>query len=140
MRKIVSMRLFTGLFAAAALSAGLAAPVFAASPGAVGSWSVVDHGQGCWGGGSLFLGGGECAFQTPVGEEVAKIQPVSWSFTDSTDTAVLLTANFVGQKGPVFPVGVPVPMSVTVPVGNVGAPVPDGQGDYVKVNIFSSKI
>lgn len=116
------------------------APTAAAGNGAVGSWSVVDRGPGCWGGGSLFAGGsvgggGECAFPGQGGAEVAKLVPVSWSFTDSTDTAVTLNANIVGQKGPVFPVGVPVPVSVTVPVGGK-APLPDGQGDYAKVNIF----
>lgn len=124
------------------LAAGLAAPAFAApGNGAVGSWLATDHGQGCWGGGSLFAnytggGGGGCAFSTPDGVEVAKIQPVSWSFTDATHTAVQLNANFIGQKGPVFPIGVPIPMSLIIPVNGPGAPIPDFQGDYVKVNIF----
>lgn len=124
-----------------ALFASIAAPVSAAGPSVVGTWSVVDHGQGCWGGGNLLSdlsgnGGGGCAFQTPAGEEVASLKPVSWSFTDSTNTSVNLCANFTGVKGPVFPIGVPVLSCVVVPVGT-SAPINLGQGTYGKVNLLS---
>ena len=142
MKLQLSRKLLATVATALALTTGFAAPAFAASGnGAAGTWLATDHGQGCWGGGSLFAnntagGGGGCSFSTPAGQEVAKIQPVSWSFTDATHTAVQLNVNFIGHKGPVFPVGVPVPMSLIIPVNGPGAPIPNFEGDYVKVNIF----
>jgi hypothetical protein len=132
---VIATTLATLAFAVCAI-----VPATAAGGGAVGSWSVIDHGPGCWGGGSLFAGGkvggnGECAFNTGRGAEVATLQPVSWSYTNN-NSAVVLNAFIIGQKGPVYPIDTPLPVSVTVPLTGPGAPFPDGQGDYVKVNIF----
>lgn len=139
MRILTNKKLVFGILSSLLLSVGFVSPVLAAGPVA-GTWSVVDHGQGCWAGGNLLVngggtGGGECAFQTPLGEEVASIKPVSWTFTDSTDTAVNLCANFTGKKGPVFPIGVPILNCVVVPVGT-SAPVNLFGDTYGKVNIF----
>ena len=76
----------------------------------------------------------KCAFSTPAGEQVASITPVSWSFTDTTGTAVSLCADFTGKKGPVFPIGVPVLTCITVPVGTY-APVNLGGETYGKVTL-----
>ena len=110
-----------------------------ATPQVVGNWHVQDHGQGCWGGGNLLVdgtgnGGGNCSFSTGQGQEVADLDPVSWSFTDSTDTAVNLCANITGRKGPVYPVGIPILSCIVVPVGTTG-PVSLGGGTFGWVNI-----
>jgi hypothetical protein len=124
--------------ASVALMFGIGAPALAAG-GVAGTFSVSDHGQGCWGGGTLNAdntasGAGGCAFSTPAGEEVASITPVSWSFTDASDTAVTLCADFTGQKGPVFPVGVPVLNCIMIPV-STAAPVNLGGDTYGKVTL-----
>jgi hypothetical protein len=136
----VGIKLIAGAVTSVAMILGVASPVFAAGPDVVGTWSVVDHGQGCWGGGNLLAdgsgnGGGGCAFMTPAGEEVASLKPASWAFTDATKTAVNLCASFVGKKGPVFPVGVAVTNCIVVPVGG-SAPVEVAPETYGKVNIF----
>jgi hypothetical protein len=127
--------------AASVLFVSQAAPAAAAGP-VVGTWSIADHGQGCWGGGNLLAdgtgnGGGGCAFHTPAGEEVASLTPTSWSYTDGSKTAVELCATFVGKKGPVFPVGVPILQCLVVPV-NTSAPVDLGGGTFGKVTILPS--
>jgi len=119
---------------------GIAAPALAAG-GAAGTWSIADHGQGCWGGGTLNAdgtanGSGACAFTTPADEEVASVAAVSWSFTDTTDTAVTLCADFTGKKGPVFPIGIPVLNCITIPVGTA-APVNLGGDTYGKATLTS---
>jgi hypothetical protein len=138
----INKRLIVGTMAAAVLFVSHAAPAAAAGP-VVGTWSIADHGQGCWGGGNLLVGGGasgggSCAFQTGAGEEVASLTPTSWSYTDSSQTAVSLCATFVGKKGPVFPVGVPILQCLVVPVGT-SAPVNlGGSGTFGKVTILPS--
>jgi hypothetical protein len=132
-------RLFAAGAASVALALGVAAPALAAGNGSVGSFTIADHGQGCWAGGSLWAdgsasGSGGCAFMTPAGEEVASISPESWSFTDSTHTAVNFCAEFTGKKGPVFPIGTPVPQCLTVPVGTA-APVNLFEDTYGKVTL-----
>lgn len=114
-------------------------PTFA-SGSVVGTWSVADHGQGCWGGGNLLSDGtgngdGGCAFQTPQGEEVASISPQGWSFTDSTNKEVNLCATFIGKKGPVFPIGVPITQCLVVPV-NTNTPVNIFGDTYAKATIL----
>ena len=135
------IKLVGATVAALAMLLGVAASSYAAG-GVVGTFSIADRGQGCWAGGNLLPDGsanghGGCAFTTPVGEEVASITPQSWSFTDSTHTAVNLCATFVGKKGPVFPVGVPVTNCVAVPVGT-GAPVNLFEDTYGKVTLVNN--
>jgi hypothetical protein len=113
-----------GAVAALALTAGVAAPALAASGGVTGSYFIADHGQGCWGGGTLnsdgSLGGsGGCALSTPAGVEVASIVPESWAFVDATRTAVTLCIDVVVKKGPPVISGqacVPVPVTRGAPV------------------------
>ena len=119
-------RVFAAGAASVILSLGFASTAMAASNGAVGTFTISDHGQGCWVGGSLFAdgsagGGGNCSFTMPSGQEVIKISPLSWSFTDSTDTAVLLCASFAVVKGVPLP-GLSGLQCVPVPVGT-GAPL-----------------
>jgi hypothetical protein len=101
----------------------------AGNPGMMGTWVIADRGPGAWAGGSLFAngainGGGEFAFPVAQGvEEVAKIQPVGWSFTDASHTAVMLDFTITGVRGPVFPIGVAIADSLVVPVNGPGAPV-----------------
>jgi len=126
------------VFASLALMSGVGAAAFAAGA-VVGTWSVADRGQGCWGGGTLnpdgtATGSGSCAFSTPTGQEVAAISPASWSFTGTTETAVTLCADFTGKQGPVFPIGVPVLNCITIPVGT-DAPVNLGGDTYGKVTL-----
>lgn len=139
MKLTLSKKLIAGALVSVVTALGLTAPAFAASK-VVGTWSIVDRGPGCWGGGSLLAdgtgtGGGGCAFHTPDGEEVAALKPASWTFTDASHTEVELCANFIGKKGPVFPIGVPVLQCVVVPV-NTSAPVELFEETYGKVNIF----
>jgi hypothetical protein len=126
------------ILASLMLALGIGAPAFAAG-GVAGTWSIADHEQGCKGGGTLnpdgtANGSGGCAFSTPAGEEVASITPVSWSFTDTTGTAVSLCADFTGKQGPVFPIGIPVLTCITVPAGTE-APVNLGGETYGKVTL-----
>lgn len=115
--------------AASALFAFTALPAVASGgPSVVGNWSVVDRGQGCWGGGNLLSdgsgnGGGGCAVHTSSGEEVTSLKPVSWSFIDPvTKHFVLLTADIKLKQNSdsgLIPLGI---VPVMVPVGT-GAPV-----------------
>lgn len=130
-----------GAIVSVATVVGSSTVIFASAPGGgvAGNWAVHDHGQGCWGGGNLRMdgtadGGGNCSFKTPAGEEVASLDPVSWSFTDATDMAVDLCATITGKEGPVFPIGVPVPSCIVVPVGT-DAPVNLGGNTFGKVTI-----
>jgi hypothetical protein len=141
MRLSITRKLIAGMAAMFVMAAGLSAPAFAVSPsgGVVGNWAVVDHGQGCWGGGNLRAdgtagGNGNCSFSTPVGHEVASLDPVSWNYTDNTDTQVELCANMTGKIGTYLPVGVPQLTCVVVPV-NTNTPVDLGQGTFAKVTI-----
>jgi hypothetical protein len=97
--------------------------------GAVGTWTIADHGSGAWAGGTLradgtATGSGEFAFPTPQGEEVARIQGSSWSFLDPSQTTMLLCVTVTGVRGPVFPIGVAIAQCLPVPVTGPGAPVP----------------
>lgn len=125
-----------------AMLAGVTSIASANSTGAsvVGNWAVADHGQGCWGGGNLLSdgsgnGGGNCSVSDPNGQSVASLKPVSWSFTDSSDTAVSLCADITAKKGDVFgPAGTVSFSCITVPVGT-DAPVDLGGDTYGKVTI-----
>jgi hypothetical protein len=82
------------------------------------------------------LGGGG-GFTVPLasGEvEVADIQPGSWDFANADHTAVRLCVLVLGRKGPLFPIGVPLPFCATVPVEQ-GAPLPlfPEEDTFVKV-------
>lgn len=135
----MNKKFLTGMICLLLMLVTITLPVSAAGQSVVGTWSVVDHGQGCWGGGNLLSdgtanGGGGCSFQTPSGEEVASLKPFSWSYADATQTAVNLCANITGKRGPVFPIGVAVLSCIVVPVGT-SAPVNLGGNTYGKVNI-----
>lgn len=142
--KQVTKSLIAGVFASGVLAFGFTMPALADTPGAVGSWLIEDHGQGCRGGGSLFADGSmtgvaNCVFSiSPGDEEVATIIPTGWSWADSAHTEVTLGSNLIGEKGTAYPIGQPVPVPITLPVGNFGAPILLGSGssDYVKVNMF----
>jgi hypothetical protein len=121
-----------------------AAPTFAAASATpVGNFFIADRGPGAWVGGTLLSdgtarGGGEFAFQAAPGtEEVAKIQPVSW--TKLSPTSVLLCFNITGVQGPAFPIGTTVtqcfPLDVTGAAGHPGAFFGD-QGTFYKLNLF----
>jgi hypothetical protein len=119
--------------AALALTGATAAPALAAG-GAVGTWSVADHGQGCWGGGTLEPGGslggsGGCAVHTPGGTEVASIVPETWVL-NSDQTQALLCVDIVVKKGPPVISGqacFPVPVTSGAPA-NIPQISPDTYG------------
>jgi len=71
--------------------------------------------------------------------EVADIQPGTWDFANSDHTAVDLCVYAIGRKGPLFPIGVPIPFCATIPVER-GAPLQlfPGEDTYVKVVLFTS--
>ena len=110
--------------AAMALTVAAAVPALAAGSGAQGTWRVVDHGQGCWGGGPLngdgtAGGSGGCSLSVPgVGHEVASVVPGTWAFTDASDTAVTLCVDIVVKSGPPLISGqlcFPVPVTSGAP-------------------------
>lgn len=127
MRKILLVSIvalaLTFLWSGVALAAG-------DTVGVVGTWTIADHGSGAWAGGTLRADGtatGSGAFAFPVAqgvEEVAQIQGSSWSFTDASQTTIRLCVTVTGMQGPVFPIGVAIPMCLPVPVTGPGAPVP----------------
>ena len=87
-----------------------------------------------------FGGGG--GFTVPVAPgvvEVADIQPGSWGFATADHTAVNLCVFAIGRKGPLFPIGVPIPFCATVAVVQ-GAPLQliPSEDTYVKVVLFTS--
>ena len=109
----------------------------AASNPAVGTWRAVDHGQGCWAGGTMkadgSLGGsGACSILVKgVGHEVARIEPVNWTLL--SPGTYQICANIVIKMGPPFvPAGLacfPLPATSGAPV-----PVPQlGPGTFGKV-------
>jgi hypothetical protein len=78
---------------------------FAHSSPAVGTYSVADTGAGgAWQGGPLFAngtlgGGGNVEFPpSDGGQFILKIVPLSWGYTDQTDTSVVLCFDFTELK------------------------------------------
>jgi hypothetical protein len=125
-----------------AMMAGMGGLAAANSTGAsvVGNWSLHDRGQGCWAGGNLLSdgtgnGGGNCSVSDANGQSIASIKPVSWAFTDPSDTAVNLCADFTAKKGDIFgPPGTVSLNCITVPVGTDKPVVLPGD-TYGKVTI-----
>lgn len=110
-----------GLLALAPLAAH---PAAAASSPVVGTYSVADNGQGCWGGGALLADGsvtGNAACSFANGQVIARLSPTGWTFSDSSDSVVVLTFSVRMIKGPnvfggsslTFPVPVGGPLKVT---------------------------
>ena len=126
------------LLLALAATTVVAASASTGNPSIIGTWHAGDHGQGGWAGGNLLSdgslnGSGQLSFHTPDGQQqVAQIdvKHSTWTFTDSTDTAVNFCFTLIGKQGSVFPIGVPVQdCTITVPVGTSAPVQVGGAGD-----------
>jgi hypothetical protein len=108
---------------------------------AIGTYSVADAGAGgAWQGGPMFAdgslgGGGMVEFPPPEGGQlVLRVTPLSWSYTDSTDSAVQLCFDLTElrpQPQAPFSVCAP-PLPVT---GGTGQMVDPGTGATAMIHV-----
>lgn len=135
----------TRLAAVTALACAVTVPLIqtagSASSHVVGTYSVADMGAGgAWQGGPLYAdgslgGGGMVEFPPPDGGQVVLlVTPLTWQYTDNTDSAVLLCFDLTQlQPKPesTFPVCAP-PLPVT---GGTVQLVDPGTGALAEIHV-----